>query len=68
MQIDPKFQRQGIGTQMINELEKHIGNQECFCLPHSRLEGFYGQNGFFKISVVEAPTFLAERLTRNHTS
>lgn len=65
MQVDPNFQRQRLGTKMLQELERHMGSHECFCLPHGWLEGFYGQIGFKKISEELAPPHLRERLLEN---
>jgi N-acetylglutamate synthase-like GNAT family acetyltransferase len=62
MQIAPSYQRQGIGTRMLREIAKFMGSRECFCLPHSWLEGFYGIIGFAKIEDAEAPLHLLERL------
>lgn len=65
MMIDLNHQRQGIGTHMLQKLEKYIGMRECFCLAHDWLENFYGQIRFFKISEIEAPVFLQKRLVEN---
>lgn len=61
MMIDPAWQRQGIGTLMIRQLEKHIDHRDCYCLPHDWLRGFYGQVGFREISPAAAPTHLQAR-------
>ena len=63
--IAPDFQRHGTGTRMLQELERHIGPKDCFCLPHGWLEGFYGQIGFKKIADEHAPLHLQERLKEN---
>lgn len=65
MQVASLLQRQGIGSLMLKEIEKHIGFKDCFCLPHGWLESFYGQVGFFKISDHEAPPHLNKRLIEN---
>jgi N-acetylglutamate synthase-like GNAT family acetyltransferase len=65
MQIAQSYQRQGIGTRMLWVLSKFIGSQECFCLPHAWLEGFYGIIGFAKIEDAEAPPHLLERLAES---
>ena len=65
MMIAPSHQRKGIGTLMIKELEKSIGDQDCYCIPHDWLEGFYGQIEFKKIVDNEAPQHLQERILEN---
>ena len=67
MMIAPTHQRNGIGSLMLKELEKHIGSQDCYCLPHGWLEGFYGQIGFVKINDDQAPRHLQDRLKENRT-
>src|SRR5215510_9151537 len=62
MMIAPSRQRQGIGARMLSEASKLMGSQECFCLPHGWLEGFYGIIGFAKIDDHDAPPHLRERL------
>jgi N-acetylglutamate synthase-like GNAT family acetyltransferase len=64
MMIAEEFQRKGIGTLMLKELETKI-KSNCFCLPHDWLESFYGQIGFKKIQTQTAPNFLKERLEDN---
>jgi N-acetylglutamate synthase-like GNAT family acetyltransferase len=64
MNVREDYQRQGIGTQMLVEVEKHIGERECYCLPFPYLENFYGMIGFEKIGVDQVPKFLAQRLER----
>ena len=62
MFIAPHLQRQGIGSLMIKELEKHIESRAAYCLPHGWLENFYGQIGFRKISDIEAPPHMQIRI------
>ncbi len=62
MFIDSTMQRTGLGTQMLNHLEPYI-ESDCYCLPHSWLESFYGQIGFKKIVEKDAPEFLYQRYT-----
>lgn len=66
MQIQPNYQFFGIGTKLIRLLDSDLGGQECFCLPHGWLAGFYGQIGFKPVtSPSDAPKFLAERFSLN---
>ena len=65
MMIAPSHQRKGIGTLMIKELEKSIGSQDCYCITHDWLEGFYGQIGFKKVEDIQSPKHLQERITEN---
>lgn len=64
MMVASGRQRQGVGSLMVRELEKHIGNRTCYCLPHDWLTGFYGQIGFVTIPDDLAPGHLQERLHR----
>lgn len=64
MQIDPNYQRQKIGTHLIYVLNKYIGSQTCWCIPHSWLESFYNQIGFEKIDESKAPLFLRHRINQ----
>ncbi|QQG36626.1 MAG: GNAT family N-acetyltransferase [Micavibrio aeruginosavorus] len=64
MMIAPGWQRQGIGSRMLQELERFIGNRPCHCLPHDWLTDFYGQIGFVTIPDDHAPGHLRERLHR----
>ncbi|MCB0357339.1 MAG: GNAT family N-acetyltransferase [Bdellovibrionales bacterium] len=65
MMISQRHQRKGVGSLLLKELEKTLSYQDCFCLPHSWLESFYGQIGFQKINESTAPQFLQERLIEN---
>lgn len=65
MQVEQPYQRFGIGSLMLKELEKQIGDRDCYCLLHGWLQSFYGQIGFKKISPIEAPTHLRQRFAEN---
>ncbi len=61
MQVEPKFQRRGLGTKILQRLDHEIGGRMCCCLPHDHLVAFYMRAGFEP--VVEAlPTALSVRL------
>lgn len=62
MQISSDYQRRGVGTRILDVLDKLIGRRTCWCIPHEWLEGFYKQIGFEKISEDLAPLFLKERI------
>lgn len=62
MMISPKFQRQGIGSKMLRDMRESIGSNECYCIPRTRLETFYGQIGFSRISDDRIPQHLLSRL------
>ena len=61
MQVKPEFQRQGIGTQILQRLDQEIGRHTCCCLPYSHLVDFYRQAAF-EPAVGTAPPALAARL------
>lgn len=65
MMVSKSHQRKGIGSLMLKELEKAIDEQDCYCIPHDWLEGFYGQIGFVKVNDVDAPPHLQERILEN---
>ncbi len=62
MQVAQAFQRRGIGSRLLETLAVRIADEECFCLPHEWLAGFYGQIGFERIEELRAPAFLQGRL------
>ncbi len=62
MFISDKYQKIGIGTQLLHATLKVIKNKDCYALPYTHLEKFYKQVGFEKIIPVNAPGFLQKRL------
>jgi hypothetical protein len=64
MQIDCARRRKGTGILMLKFLREIIDMKDCYCIPYKHLKAFYGQIGFEEISPAEAPSFLAERLTK----
>ncbi len=64
MQVDPKFQRQGIGETLLATVAQELDGKGCFCIPYAHLVGFYGGIGFHVIEPAKAPTFLRLRLER----
>lgn len=64
MNVRYEHQWQGIGKRMLVELQEHIVGRDCYCLPFSHLEDFYGTIGFDKIAIDQAPDHLAKRFER----
>ena len=62
MRVSPKFYRMGIGSELLRFACEKIGNEVCYCIPHSYLRNFYGQISFEEISLGRAPNFLASRI------
>jgi GNAT superfamily N-acetyltransferase len=46
MEVRLEHQRRGIGSLMLQELDKLIGKRGCWGIAPTHLEGFYGQIGF----------------------
>ena len=64
MQVDPTFQRQGIGKKLLASVAQELDERDCFCIPYAHLVGFYGRIGFRMIEPAKAPTFLRLRLEK----
>ncbi len=65
MLIERNYRQQGLGTQMLHRLEKHMRDQDCYCLPWTHLETFYGKVGFKTVDDADTPDFLRERLAQS---
>jgi GNAT superfamily N-acetyltransferase len=61
MQVESHFQRQGIGTKILHELDQQIAGQWCCCLPYDHLTRFYQQVGFVQVKD-DLPLALSFRL------
>ncbi|MBD2213263.1 GNAT family N-acetyltransferase [Nostoc linckia FACHB-104] len=61
MQVLAPFQRQGIGTQLLQICTKQLVNRVCYCIPWQHLRSFYQQVKFQEVSPVEVPFLLRER-------
>jgi N-acetylglutamate synthase-like GNAT family acetyltransferase len=64
MQVQPRFQRQGIGKRLLATVAQELEGRGCFRIPYVHLVGFYGGIGFRPIEPAKAPTFLRLRLER----
>ena len=62
MEVRKKFQRNGYGSLLLNELVVLIPNQDCYCLPYGHLEKFYEKEHFLRINDSELPLFLQEKI------
>lgn len=62
VQIALNFQRQGIGTRILNAVNSLIEHDICWCIPYQWLESFYNQIGFKKVAESQAPLFLQKRI------
>ncbi len=62
MQIATDWQREGVGSKMLQFLDEHLDLTGCYCLLYRHLAKFYGLIGFKEIDAINAPLFLAERL------
>ncbi len=61
MQVLAPFQRQGIGTQMLQACVQQLVDQVCYCIPWQHLSSFYQQVDFQEVSPVSVPVLLQER-------
>ena len=66
MQVSPEFQRQGLGSSILQRLENELGSNPCYCLPYEHLLTFYRQAGFEHVTV-DLPQILHQRLTEYST-
>jgi predicted N-acetyltransferase YhbS len=66
MDILRDYRRQGLGAQMLRHLEKHLCDQDCYCIPFAHLIPFYSIVGFETVNDTELPDLLKERLTEHH--
>ncbi len=64
MQVQPRFQRQGIGKRLLATVVQELDGRSCFCIPYAHLVRFYGGIGFHVMEPAKAPTFLRLRLKR----
>ncbi|MDF5716602.1 MAG: GNAT family N-acetyltransferase [Rhizonema sp. NSF051] len=61
MQVLALFQRQGVGTQLLQACSAQLADQVCYCIPWQHLKSFYQQVGFQEVSPIEVPDLLRKR-------
>lgn len=61
MEVQEEWQRQGIGTRLLQVAVERVGQRTCYCLLHPHLEGLYGRIGFAPVKPASAPKFLRAR-------
>jgi len=64
MQVDPAFQRKGIGHFLLTQCIPYLDRGRAYCLPCAQLVEFYLQGGFVLTPPDALPPFLAARLAR----
>jgi N-acetylglutamate synthase-like GNAT family acetyltransferase len=62
MQVLAPYQRQGIGTQLLQACTERLVDQVCYCIPWQHLQSFYQKARFQEVSPVRVPALLHERL------
>lgn len=61
MQVLPLFQRQGVGTRLLQKCAEQLADQPCYCIPWQHLRSFYQQVEFREVSSDTAPILLRQR-------
>ncbi|HYG07685.1 MAG TPA: GNAT family N-acetyltransferase [Stenotrophomonas sp.] len=62
MQVLPDYQRQGVGSQLLQACVRHLDAGDSYCLPYAHLAAFYGRAGFMVVQQSDLPAFLQRRL------
>jgi GNAT superfamily N-acetyltransferase len=63
MYVHKDYQRQGIGSLLLNEAAALIGaHSECYLICRPKLTTFYGTIGFVPIDDIRGPTHLKKRI------
>lgn len=63
MRVQEEWQRQGVGTRLLQVADERIGQRTCYCLPRPHLEEFYDRIGFAPVKPASVPKFLRLRQT-----
>ena len=61
MQVLPAYQRQGIGSNLLEACVPYLSSVTAYCLPYSHLAVFYGTVGFLTVDEATLPQFLQDR-------
>jgi GNAT superfamily N-acetyltransferase len=61
MQVLPAYQRQGLGSKLLQACVPLLSSGPTYCLPYSHLALFYGKVGFLTAGPATLPQFLQER-------
>jgi GNAT superfamily N-acetyltransferase len=61
MQVHRRYQRRGIGSQLLDACVPFLDARPSFCLPYSHLVSFYGAVSFEVAQPSQLPSFLAAR-------
>ena len=64
MQVLTPFQRQGIGTQLLQQCTKQLADRLCYCIPWQHLRSFYQRAGFKEVDRSIVPSLLQDRFDR----
>ena len=62
MVVDGALRGRGIGTRLLQRASDAIGDRECYCIPWTHLESFYGGAGFERIAPDALPYELRARM------
>ena len=68
MCIDEKFQRQGIGLNMLINIRDNLSLKNCYCFPYTYLENFYEQAGFQIIDAADAAPEIQKQYEQYQTN
>lgn len=61
MNVDPQFQRQGVGTALLQKATVLIADRVCYCLPYPHVKAFYEKFDFIEVEPATLPDHLRER-------
>jgi len=61
VQVLAPFQRQGIGTRLLQLCTEQLIDRVCYCIPWQHLRSFYQRVGFQEVAPIEVPDLLRER-------